>query len=198
MLFHRGAVLAAICLCAGARADVIWYEVTDGDLSNDPLNPTPLLLHEGTNSVIGAVNAATDPQDWMAVTVPAGYQLSQMILGDYDSLDLVAFVGFAAGPQFLGDPLSTESYLGYSHYGPELIGQDLLPLMAAASGAQGFTPPLASGVYTFLSQQLGEDSLYQFDFVVTAVPGPGALGFAALVGVRVARRRNRRSKARAV
>jgi len=182
---------AGVCCAPCARADTVWYEVINGDLSNDPLHPTALILHEGTNSVIGAVNAANDPQDWMAVTIPAGYELSALILADYDSLDLVAFVGVAAGPAFTGDTLDTASYLGYSHYGADLLGADLLPLMGAASGAQGFTPPLASGVYTFLSQQLGEDSLYRFDFEVTAVPGPGvmALGLLAAGAARSRRRR---------
>jgi MYXO-CTERM domain-containing protein len=185
-------IVAGAGVCCAARADVIWYEVTSGDLSNDPLNPTPLVLHEGVNTVIGAVNGGTDPRDWMAVTIPAGYELSQLFLADYDSLDFVAFVGVAAGPAFHGDTLDPASYLGYSHYGFATLGEDLLPLMGTAQGAQGFTPPLSSGVYTFLSQQLGEDSLYQFDFVVEAVPAPGcaALGMGGALVYAGRRRRH--------
>jgi hypothetical protein len=192
LLLLRCALTAGAWCALPAHGDTIWYEVTNGDLSNDPLHPTPLVLHEGVNTVIGAVNGASDPQDWMAITIPAGLQLAQLILADYDSLDFVAFAGVAAGPAFTGDPLDTASYLGYSHYGFDTLGEDLLPRMGAASGAQGFTPPLGAGVYTFLSQQLGEDSLYQFDFVVEAVPGPGAVGLFAAAGIMTLGRRGRR------
>jgi MYXO-CTERM domain-containing protein len=186
------AALVLVLLAGVARADVVWYEVVNGDLSNDPSAPTPITLALGTNTVIAAVNADSDPQDWMAITIPAGYQLSAMVLGDYDSLDHVAFTGFQAGPTFVGDPVYPPSYMGYTHFGTDVIGEDLLALMSDPAndpGAQGFTPPLASGVYTFFVQQLGQDSLYQFDFEVTAVPGPGGLALAGVVGLGVGRRR---------
>src|SRR6185369_13107076 len=72
------------------------------------------------------------------------------------------------------------SYLGYSHVGTEvtvgspppinLVGADLLPILGdrtLAVGAQGFTPPLPSGDYTFLIQQMGTGTAYQFDFVIS-------------------------------
>ena len=106
-----------------------------------------------------------------------------------------AFTGIQAGPFFVGAPDEPESYLGYSHFGRDTLGMDLLPLMGDtthAPGSQGFVPPLPSGVYTLLAQQLGEDCLYQFDFEVTAVPGPGSLIVAgAAVGVGVSARRRR-------
>ena len=37
----------------------------------------------------------------------------------------------------------------------------------SAAGATGFTPPLGVGTYTFLIQQLGASTAYQFDFNVT-------------------------------
>ena len=46
-----------------------------------------------------------------------------------------------------------------------------------AVGATGFTPPLDSGTYTFLVQQTGSaNTSYRFDYFVTAVPEPAALG----------------------
>jgi hypothetical protein len=187
----RLAILAAAALsCApAARADIVWYEVTNGDLSNDPTHPTPITLHEGTDTIIGAVNGMTDYQDWMALTIPAGLQLSAMICADYDSQDHVAFTGVQAGPSFDGDPSDPASYLGYTHFGTDTLGEDLFPLMDNAQGAQGFTPPLPSGVYTFLAQQLGDDCLYQFDFEVTAVPAPAGLFVAGLGAVLIAGRR---------
>ena len=195
LLTAMGASLFTV-LAAGTtvRADVVWYEVTNGDLSNDPAAPTPITLGPGVSSIIAAVNADTDPQDWFAITIPAGYQLSTLTLADYDSLDHVAFTGFQAGPTFVGDTTFPPSYMGYTHFGADVIGEDLLTLMSDPNndpGAQGFTPPLASGVYTFIVQQLGQDSLYQFDFEVTAVPGPGGLGVIGVLGLGMARRSRR-------
>jgi hypothetical protein len=50
-----------------------------------------------------------------------------------------------------------------------------------AAGASGFSDPLQAGTYTFLIQQLGATTNYQFDFDVTSVPEPATLGLAALV-----------------
>jgi hypothetical protein len=192
----RLAILAAAALvfAPGARADVVWYEVTNGDLSNDPAHPTPITLHVGTSSVIAAVNGTSDYQDWMAITIPAGFQLSAMICADYDSQDPVAFTGVQAGPSFEGDPFDATSYLGYTHFGVDTLGADLLPIMGDpvhAPGSQGFTPPLPSGVYTFLAQQLGEDCLYQFDFEVTPVPAPAGLWVVGLSAIALSRRTRR-------
>ena len=93
------------------------------------------------------------------------------------------------------DSNTTSSYLGYAHYGTgatnpagapatNLVGDDLLALEAnstVAAGASGFSDPLQAGTYTFLIQQLGATTNYQFDFDVTSVPEPAALGLAALV-----------------
>lgn len=179
MSLGRTASLALLAAAAtNARAVIVWYEVPNGDLSNLPNAPTRITLGEGTSTIIAAVGGP-DLQDWFAITIPVGYQLSSMTLGDYDSLNQLAFVGFQAGPLFVGDYLSADSYLGYTHFGHDLVGQDLLAVMAdplVAEGAQGYTPPLGSGRYTFLVQQFDEDTLYQFDFEVTPVPAPATLG----------------------
>ena len=52
-----------------------------------------------------------------------------------------------------------------------LVGADLLPILgdrSLAVGAEGFTPPLSSGDYTFLIQQMGTGTAYQFDFVISS------------------------------
>jgi hypothetical protein len=42
-----------------------------------------------------------------------------------------------------------------------------------AAGATGFTPPLSGQSYTFLIQQLGGNTSYQFDFSVSLKGHPG-------------------------
>jgi hypothetical protein len=182
---------------------VIYTEGTD--LSNNQAAPTSFLLALGTNSVVGSVNGTSDSQDWVAVTVPAGLQLSSFVLASYVSSDGQGFTGFQAGSSFVGSAFSQSSYAGYAHFGTaatngalpatNLVGQDLLPIMAnpsLAPGATGFALPLGAGTYTFLIQQLGGPTNYQFDFGVTQVPTPSVLsagGLSALLGLGCRRRR---------
>jgi PEP-CTERM motif len=201
--------LAAVVLFAGSsRATVVWNESVNGDLSNSQSAPTPITLSAGTNSIIGSVVSSTsqtgDP-DWVALTVPAGFQLNSDVLAAYTSTDNQGFTGFQAGSSFVGNPETTPSaYAGYAHFGSaatnpitptNLVGQDLLPLMAnpsVAAGATGFTIPLGAGTYTFLFQQTGASlTSYQFDFGVTAVPEPGSLCLLGLGGLTMLRRKSR-------
>jgi hypothetical protein len=117
----------------------------------------------GTNSIKGVVGLS-DSQDWISVTVPAGNVFKSLVLFSYASSDVQGFIGFQAGPSFVGDPVTASSYLGYAHFGTSasngalppanLVGTDLFPLMGNTSiafGAVGFTPPLSPGTYTFIS-----------------------------------------------
>ena len=129
--------------------------------------------------------------------------LSSDVLASYASTDSQGFTGVQAGSSFVGNPETTPSaYLGYAHYGTaasngaagtlNLVGDNLLPIMgntADASGSQGFTPPLAAGTYTFLIQQTGATTNYEFDFGVSPVPEPGSLCLIGLAGAMTMRRR---------
>ena len=197
--------LAGLCGAGvSAPAAVVWNESANCALSSNQASPTAISLAAGTNSIIGNVGSGKT-QDWVALTVPSGFVLSGIVLTSYQSTDSQGFTGVQAGPSFVGSPFSASSYLGYVHYGTgatngalpptNLVGTDLLPLMgntSLAAGSQGFTPPLPSGVYTFLIQQLGAATAYQFDYQVTAAPGPtaaaGLLLGAAVLGAGRRRR----------
>jgi hypothetical protein len=211
MRHHLVLFVSGIALCASwTRAAVVWNESSNGDLSNNQAAPTPITLSSGINSVIGTTVAGD--QDWLALTIPAGFQLSSDVLESYVSTDSQGFTGVQAGSSFVGNPETTPSaYLGYAHYGTaasngalgttDLVGVNLLPIMgntADATGSQGFTPPLPAGVYTFLIQQTGATTNYQFDFGVTAVPEPGSLCMLAMTGVMMLRRRAKRASASVV
>jgi Dockerin type I domain len=171
---------------ANSQAATVWNESTNGDLSNNQSAPTAITLANGTDSVIGTVGGG-DLQDWVRVTIPAGFQLSTLVLHSYQSSDAQGFTGVQAGNAFVGDPENDPtSYLGYAHFGTgatngslpatNLVGTDLLPIMGnktLAFGSKGFTPPLASGNYVFLIQQLGASTSYQFDFNVAQAFLPG-------------------------
>jgi hypothetical protein len=199
---------AILFLASASRGAVIWNETVNGDLSNNQAAPTSFNLAPGTSSVIGTVNGSTDSQDWVEVTIPAGFQLSGYTLASYVSTDAQGFTGVQAGTTFVGSAFSAGSYLGYTHFGTGAqnasepagsnVGDNLLPIMGdninQSPGSLGFTPPLPAGPYTFLIQQLGASTAYQFDFAVTSVPEPASLGLllGGAIMTCMSRRRGRR------
>src|SRR4029078_6130037 len=114
-----------------------------------------------------------DPRDFITLNLAPGQALSKAILFSYVSTDLIGFFGVQGGTSFQGSLTDPASYLVYSHYGISTIGIDHLPMMGTAAGAQGFTPPLPAGSYTFVIQQTGTSQAnYQWDFVISSVPEP--------------------------
>jgi hypothetical protein len=207
-----GLVLA---LGANAGAAVIWNQGVNGPLSENPLAPTAFTLGAGTNSIIATVGGGGTgesgiDQNWVNINIPAGLQLSHLVLAAYSSTDLQGFTGVAAGPTFAGGEGAVNTpgaYLGYTHFGTgasnngqppvNLVGVDVLPIMGNnvvdSPGSQGFTPPLPSGSYTFLIQQLGATTNYQYDFDVNAVPEPTG-GLLLVGGAMMLRRAARGSR----
>ncbi len=198
----RIAILLPVMLAATQlHASVLWNESVNGSLSASGASPTALTLSDGVNAVIGTVGGSAQ-QDWVALTVPTGFDLSSLVLASYVSTDSQGFFGVQVGPNFTSSVNSASSWLGYTHFGTgaangslgpvNLVGADLLPIMGNnvvdSPGSQGFTPPLNAGTYTFLIQQLGASTAYEFDFDVTAVPEPStfailAVGALAFLGV---------------
>ncbi len=146
-------------------------EGIDGDLSNARLAPTVISLDPGSNSIT-ATSVAGDPE-YYTVNVPPGFQLSPVTLVSYVSLDAVAFVGLQNGTTFTEPATGTDvtQLLGWLHFGPGLVGTDILDNIGAGIGAIGFTGPLPAGDYTFWSQQTGANATtYTFDLVLSAAP----------------------------
>jgi hypothetical protein len=185
--------LAFALVLASAQGQVLWDESVSGDLSNTQSSPTSITLSAGQNSLSGTVGLS-DGQDWVTLTVPGGLQLNSLTLAVYASSDTQGFIGVQSSSVFGGSPDNPASYLGYAHFGTaasngalptaNLVGSDLLPIMgntAAAPGSQGFTAPLGSGDYSFLIQQLGAATTYQFDYAVTPIPEVNAQAMVAVL-----------------
>src|SRR5262249_55119103 len=130
------AVLICCLVSPRLQAAVLWNEGGNGDLSSNQAAPTPLAAAPGPNSVIGDVGD-TDTQDWFVLTIPAGLQLSSVVLKSYESSDTQGFTGLQAGSSFVGSPFVASSYLGYAHFGtladngtdlpPNVVGINILP-----------------------------------------------------------------------
>ena len=197
------AVLSSAFTALPARATTVWDESINGSLSASGATPTPFTLGLGTSSILGTVGPNSNHQDWVGITVPAGLQLSHLVLAAYQSTDAQGFFGVQTGTSFQGSTSTAASYLGYTHFGTaaqngslpatNLVGVDLLPIMGDnlnnSPGSQGFTPPLAAGSYIFLIQQTGSAATnYRFDFSLTPEPA-SALPFAAPLLLALRRKR---------
>lgn len=189
---------ASLVVASGAttaRADILYNESGQGDLSNNHLAPTVLAIAPGSSQFFGVmtgpgVNDVPD-RDYFTITIPAGYVLSSITLDLYESVDFAAFLGVVAGANvpFAPDDALPSDMLGFVLPSSDQVGSDLLPIMGAAG--IGFAPPLGAGTYTFWAQQLDDFTEYALTFAVTPVPTPGAAGVFALGALCAAKRRRR-------
>jgi hypothetical protein len=168
----RSAIAICFLVAGHSRAATIWNESTNGDLSGSMSTPTSLTLAAGNNDLFATTQGGD--LEYVTVTVPAGSTMTGLFLRSYNSFDQTAFMALQRGATFTESPFSPNiaNLLGYSHFGSIGVGFNLLPGLGIAQGAQGFTPPLQAGPYTFWLQQLGGTTNYQLDFVVSAPPPP--------------------------
>ncbi|MGH7242203.1 MAG: hypothetical protein ACREJD_02160 [Phycisphaerales bacterium] len=162
-----------------AEAGITYNESTQGDLSDNRLAPTHLNLSYGSNTLAAKFGKGPTPDmhdlDYVSFTVPPGRVMSHIVVTDYFDDDFnFSFIGVQAGSTFTipFDSFDVGALLGYSHFSRPDLGLDIMPTIAAGPGAQGFTPPLAAGTYTFWIQELSTVELrYGFDFQVEAANG---------------------------
>lgn len=183
------------CLSTSGQAATVWDESTQGDLSNNRLQPTALAMTAGDNLVFGSVGSESGPidRDFFSFSVPAnGLLQAVVLLGNTSVSGSSSFLALQAGPQVTTTPggQNISALLGFIHYDPSMIGQNLLPLMGVAN------LPLPAGTYSVWVQELSQVVPYGLNFVLSAVPEPGAgglllAGLAGLMGIRALRRPRR-------
>ena len=84
-----------------------------------------------------------------------------------------SFIAIKAGSVFTVLPANAAAeianLLGQTLFNSDMIGTDILPAIAQGEGAQGFTPPLEAGDYSFWIQDTSADTVaYSLTFVVQA------------------------------
>jgi MYXO-CTERM domain-containing protein len=176
----------------------MWDEAIDGDLSGDYQNPTVLTPKGVNNHVIFTTVGANPDQDreYFTFTIDEGYELSALILDvfDTDPDTNLGFLGVAEGTPFPTSPTDPDvtALLGYHHVGVADVGNDILQLMGAGLGAQGFSGPLGAGTYSYWAQETGPSTDdWDLNFIITPVPSPGALALLGIAGIISGRRRRR-------
>ena len=187
---------ASLALCSVSHAGVLWNETNQGDLSSNWLAPTVATLvasEDGENILSGTTgdDGTGIDRDYITVTIPAGAQLTGIILQDYFSPDFNMFMGVVAGTTVVNpDEATDQSVLGYALFGPSDLGNDLMEELAVPRyPGGGFIAPVGPGTYTFWIQQTGEPTIYQMNFIV--VPGPGVMLMNAVAALFASRRRTR-------
>ena len=162
-----------------------------GDFSNARLGPTDFVLDYtasnngsfGFNILTGQFGrntAGVVDLDYIHLSVPQGFALSQILVGNQTTVGgNTAFIGLAAGATMpvLANASSAAGLLGWDHFGIEDRGSDILDDMAVPNaGSSGFSRPIPAGDYTVWLQELagGGPYPYRLNFVVSPVPLPGA------------------------
>ncbi|GAL68111.1 hypothetical protein [Jejuia pallidilutea] len=143
-----------------------YNENLSGDLSN--LNTAPdVLVFVGGQNTITASQSSNDV-DYFTFTVPDGYELSQIVVDDYESSDDAGFIGIVNGSTFPTDAATTNAsdLLGGLVYGVPNRGNNILPNMGTLNGAQGFTGALPAGAYSIWLNQTGATSETALNFII--------------------------------
>ena len=150
-------------------------EAVDGDVSDDPSNPTQLNLSPGTTTV--SLNTGDREEEYLTVDVPDGFELDSLVLESFSTERNVAFVAVQEGDEFT-EPLNRDStdignLLGYDLFGePRQIGTNILDDIGDGFDAIGFEGALPAGEYTFVFRQAGIESDYTLAFNVSEADEP--------------------------
>lgn len=150
-------------------------EAVDGDVSDNPSNPTQLTLSPGTTTV--SLSTGDKEEEYLTVEVPDGFELDSLVLESFSLERNVAFIGVQEGDEFT-EPLNRDSadignLLGYNLFGePRQIGTDILDDIGDGFGAIGFEGSLPAGEYTFALRQAGVESDYTLAFNVSEADEP--------------------------
>jgi hypothetical protein len=195
------ALFALVIVAVGAQAQIAYDESVGGDFSNDGLAPTMVSLFSGTNQIFGTTGR--DPvgpvdRDYFTVTIPTGFTLNSIVELPGTTAGRVSFLGLQAGNQLTlpTNTLSAAGLLGWIHYSPANIGQNLFSVLSSpAAASSGFTAPLGAGDYSFWIQDFTAGTFnYGFDLHMTPVPEASTYGVMASLLVVAAALVRHRSK----
>jgi len=162
-----------VVLAVPASAAVIHNEASDGDLSTDALNPTPVVFAPGSNTIIGTVTniGGADPRDYITFSIAAPFRLIILNLVNL-APNNIAFCAFNAGTQSFVPSVTTDpEFLAGIHITSSDIGTDLMPDFVdrnVTSNALA-APELDAGDYCFVIQQASPvNTSYALEFILDA------------------------------
>ena len=188
-MFRSILLIAVLCtLSLEASAVVIWDESVNGDLSNSPFAPTPLVFGIGDNTVTGTIGGLLqqggDQFDRFTFSVAVGFLWTGLFVDNYVTSGGNTTTGFEA---YTGNVIDFDGSLGtalgptfpinVSHIGTDILGN--------------FGGPFGSGFYTVGLRENSPGQQYSLTFQISAVPEPGTLALLGigLSGMGLARRK---------
>jgi hypothetical protein len=195
-MFRRSLLTAsAVSIAAATSADAVFLnydEVSNGDLSSNPLVPTLLSVELGSNFIDGTVDSRD--RDYFTLTLPVGSHLTAIILRASSGSE-ATFLSFQSGGTFTELPGGADlrNLLGYASFFHSDIGTDLLQTLGSASDAIGFKDSPAGEMFTFWVDQSNPGGAnYKFEFVIASdIPSPGTFAILA-TAIAIALPRSRR------
>lgn len=148
-------------------------EASDGDLSDDPDNPTPLAIDAGANVITGQATDIPLDRDIITLNVPDGLEITAIELTQFDLISTPSdggmLVALEQGSQ-ITDFNSSAALRGFVIAGVAPgteVGDDLLDDLGG--------PPLDAGPWTVWMQNTGSVTDYQLTVTAVAV-GPPPVG----------------------
>jgi hypothetical protein len=166
-------VLAGLVLSLGVPAWVFaadHNEAADGDLSDDPVNPTPLAIDAGANVITGQATDSPLDLDIITLNVPDGLEVTVIELTQFELIsspsDGGMLVALEEGSQ-ITDLNSSAALRGFVIAGVApgtQPGDDLLDDLGGA--------PLDAGAWTIWMQNTGSVTEYQLTVTAEAVAPP--------------------------
>lgn len=178
---HLATFALSVLLVLPASAAVVHNEAVNGDLSSDPLTPTPLVFAIGGNTIIGTcgnTGSPVDIRDYLRFSIPAGQVLNGLTLLEYAPNNL-SFASFNAGvTSFIPSGATDASFLSGIHITGTDLGTNLMPAFVTRHVTTNglAVPQLGPGDFCFLIQQTSVlTQLYALEFVLDAqTPAQGS------------------------
>ncbi len=145
-------------------------EFSDGDLSDDPANPTPLAIDVGSNLITGEATDIPLDRDIVTLNVPAGVEITAIELTQFELItspsDGGMLVALEEGSQ-ITDLDSSAALRGFVIAGVAPgtePGDDLLDDLGGA--------PLGEGPWTLWMQNTGSVTEYQLSVTAVSLAPP--------------------------
>ncbi|MEM6886339.1 MAG: PEP-CTERM sorting domain-containing protein [Verrucomicrobiota bacterium] len=177
-------------------AGSVYVEGTNGDLSDDYLNPTSLVFTPGVNTVSGALAGGAADLDLFTFNLSSGQTLTEIKVIDFTGGAAGSLFAMQSGTQLSSDPVLATINMSF----PDPIANVLISSTLAASDFDilpnlvvgppfNFANPLPAGDYVVWLNETGAASTYSLDF--TVVPEPSTLMLFSLASaVMLFRRRS--------
>jgi hypothetical protein len=182
------ALLSAAALAAPLSA-ASYVESIDGELSNDFVDPTPLVMDLGSNLLTGGLAGGESDIDLFRFSVPLGHHLTAIRILGFTGGGGGSFLGLQSGVELSSSPVPSASFpdpIGYAIISASdaAVDRDVLPTITSGPPFNGVAT-LPSGNYVGWLNETGLASTYQIEFVIAPVPEPAvpvllALGMCGL------------------